>query len=95
MHMTYGEAIAALREEIKLLDVEIVDKLSRRVGVALKIGEVKSRYGKPVVDEDRESRIYKSIRELATCRSVDPEGVARIYREIVKLCTEAQQEEMV
>ena len=91
--MTYEAEVGKLREEINRLNVEIVEKLARRVEVAMRIGEVKRRHGKPVVDRSREARVYDQIRGLARGFDVDPEGVERVFREVVRLCTEAQTRE--
>ena len=90
--MTYEAEVGKLREEINRLNVEIVERLARRVEVAQRIGEVKRRHGKPVVDRSREARVYDQIRELARGFDVDPDGVERVFREVVRLCTEAQTE---
>jgi chorismate mutase len=88
--MTYEAEIGKLRDEINRLNVEIVERLAQRVEVAQRIGEVKLRHGKPVVDRSREARVYDQIRELAMRSEVDPDGVERVFREVVRLCTEAQ-----
>jgi chorismate mutase len=88
--MTYEAEIGKLREEINRLNVEIVERLAQRVEVAKRIGEVKRRHEKPVVDRSREARVYDQIRELAMGFEVDPDGVERVFREVVRLCTEAQ-----
>ena len=90
--MTYDAEVGKLREEINRLNVEIVEKLARRVEVAKWIGDVKRRHGKPVVDRSREARVYDQIRELAREFDVDPDGVESVFREVVRLCTEAQTE---
>ncbi len=88
--MTYEEEVGGLREEINRLNAEIVEKLASRVEVALRIGGVKRRHGRPVVDRGREERIYEQVRNLAEQVGIDPLGVERIFREIVRLCREAE-----
>ena len=88
--MTYEAEIGKLREEINRLNVEIVERLAQRVEVAQRIGEVKLRHGKPVVDRSREAMVYDQIRELARGFDIDPDGVESVFREVVRLCTEAQ-----
>lgn len=90
--MTYEEEIGELREEINRLNGEIVEKLARRVEVALRIGAVKRRHDRPIVDRSREAKVYEQIRGLARGHGLDEEGVERVFREIVRLCTEAQME---
>ncbi|MBA7645781.1 hypothetical protein ES703_53539 [subsurface metagenome] len=88
-----SERIAELRDEINGLNVKIVDLLARRVEVARRIGEAKMERNLPIVDRTREGKVYERVRELATERDLDSEGVEKVFREIVDLCTKAQQEE--
>lgn len=89
--MSYEEEIWELRVEINRLNEEIVDRLAERVSVAIQIGEVKRRHGQPIVDRSREGKVYEQIRLLAEARGLDADGVERIFREIIRLCTEAQK----
>jgi chorismate mutase len=91
--MTYEEKIGPLREEIDRLNREIVRLLTRRVDVALRIGEVKTRHGRPVVDRSREALVYERVRGLADGVGLDRDGVERVFREIIALCTRVQQVE--
>jgi chorismate mutase len=91
--MTYEEEIAPLRDEINRLNAEIVERLAERVRVAIDIGEVKHRHGKPVVDRRREERVYRQTRALAEDAGIDPVGVERVFREIIALCTQAELED--
>lgn len=91
--MTYEEEIGELREEINRLNVEIVEKLSQRVEIALRIGRVKHGHGRPIVDRSREARVYEQVRELARRNDLEPDGVERVFREIISLCTQAELEE--
>ncbi|MBL7168468.1 chorismate mutase [Candidatus Bathyarchaeota archaeon] len=88
-----SERIAELREEINGLNVQIVELLARRVEVARRIGEAKRERNLPIVDRTREGKVYVRVRELAMEWDLDPEGVEKVFREIVDLCTKAQLEE--
>ena len=89
---SYEEEIEGLRREINRLNAEIVEKLAERVEVALRIGEVKRRHGRPIVDMNRGSKVYQHVQELAQGKGIDSEGVVRVFREIIRLCTEAELE---
>jgi chorismate mutase len=91
--MTYEEEIAPLRDEINRLNGEIVEKLAERVSVATEIGDVKHRYGKPIVDLGREEKVLNQARALAEDARIDPVGVERVFREIIALCTQAELED--
>lgn len=91
--MTYEEEIAPLRDEINRLNAEIVEKLAERVRVATEIGEVKHKYGKPIVDRSREEKVLNQARTLAEDERIDPVGVEKIFRAIIELCTQAELED--
>ena len=88
-----NDRITELRDEINGLNAQIVELLARRVEVARNIGEAKRKRGLPIVDRAREVKVYERVRELATERGLDPEGVEKVFKEIVDLCTKAQRED--
>lgn len=87
----YEEEIRPHRETIDRLNNEIIEKIEERVLAALKIGEIKKRHGKPVVDKTRERAILDRIRGKAEAKNIDPEGIERIFKEIIRLCVEAEE----
>ena len=90
---SYEEEIEALREEINRLNAEIVQKLSERVDVATRIGDAKKRHGRRIVDRSREAKVYQQVRELAAEHGISADDIERVFREIIRLCTEAELEE--
>ena len=90
--MGYEKETEELRKEIDRLNIEIVKKIAQRMELAVRIGAIKRRYGRPIVDAGREKRVYEQIRELARRHGLDEEGLERIFREVIRLCTEAQTE---
>ena len=90
--MSYEQEIKELRKEIDRLNVEIIDRIKERVDVAIQIGAVKHRYDMPVVDSAREKIVYERARELAEQRGVDPDTIERIFREIVLMCVNAEED---
>ena len=89
--MTYEEEMAGLRKEINRLNGEILDRLAERVAVAREIAGVKRRHGKPIVDAARERVVLDQARAQAAERGLDPDGVERVYRAIIDLCVEAEE----
>ena len=87
----YEEEIRPHRETIDRLNNEIIEKIEERVLAALKICEIKKRHGKPVVDKTREQAILDRIRGKAEVKNIDPEGIERIFKEIIRLCVEAEE----
>ena len=87
----YEEEIGPHRDTIDRLNIEIIEKIEERVLAALKIGEIKRRHDKPVVDKTRERAILDRIRGKAEAKNMDPEGLERIFKEIIRLCVEAEE----
>ena len=87
----YEDEIRPHRETIDRLNNDIIDKLKERVDAALKIGEIKKRHGKPVVDKTREQAILDRIRDKAEAKDMDPDCLERIFKEIIRLCVEAEE----
>jgi len=87
------DEIQQLRDDINRLNSEIIELLAERVKVAKQIGEVKKKLGKPVVDSSREAIVYEQVRNLADDMNLDQEGVEKVFKEIIKLSVEAQEEE--
>lgn len=91
MNKVYQEEIRPYRRTIDRLNNEIIKLLSDRVQAALSIGEIKKKHGKPIVDQTREQTILDAIRVKAKENSLDPDGLERIFKEIIRLCVEAEE----
>jgi len=87
----YEEEIRPHREAIDRLNNKIIEKIEERVLAALKIGEIKKPNSKPVIDKTREQAILDTIRGKAEAKNIDPEGIERIFKEIIRLCVEAEE----
>ena len=91
--MVYEEEIKPHRDTIDRLNDEIIILIAERQKAALAIGGVKKRYGKPVVDRSREQAILDKIREKAQAKGLDPDALERVFREIIRLCVEAEEKQ--
>ncbi len=91
--MTYEDEIAPHRETIDRLNNEIIEKIAQRQHAALAIGGIKKKYGKPVVDRSREQAILAKIREKAPGNGLNPDALERVFKEIIQLCVEAEEEQ--
>ena len=91
--MSYENEIEELRKEINRLNTEILEKLAQRIEVAKEIGAVKKRHGLPIVDRGREKRVIEQVRGLALSLGLDADGTERVFREIIRLCTDAEKED--
>jgi len=85
--------IQKLRGDINRLNGEIIELLAERVKIAKQIGDVKKKKGKPVVDIGREAIVYEQVKQLADDMNLDQEGVEKVFKEIIRLSVEAQEEE--
>ena len=91
--MMYEDEIAPHRETIDRLNNEIIEKIAQRQKAALAIGGIKKKYGKPVVDRSREQAILTKIKEKAPGKGLDPDALERVFKEIIQLCVEAEEEQ--
>jgi chorismate mutase-like protein len=91
------KSLEAWREEIDLLDAELLRLLNQRAAVACRIGAVKVTASLPAYDGRRERQV------LARVRAENPgpfpsESVARIFRRIIvetrKIGKQAMQQEL-
>ena len=67
-----------LRQEIDMIDDQIIELLGRRTRMVDKVGAFK-KVGS-VRDPERESRVLEKLRALAEAKGFDPEVVSRVYR---------------
>jgi len=91
--MGFDDEVAPLRLEIDRLNREITEKLAERVDIALRIGSIKAKYNLPVIDEAREAKIYEQVQRLAEQYKLDVEGLRRVFKEIIRLSVEAEEEQ--
>ncbi|MEM3031176.1 MAG: chorismate mutase [Candidatus Micrarchaeia archaeon] len=80
--------IAVLRRRIDALDRRIIALLQKRARIAREIGREKRRLGLPILDRKRERAV---LRNAAKAKGAFPRAsLLRIYREIIRACTEAE-----
>lgn len=89
--MTYEEEIDGQRKEINRINAEIVEKIAERVRVAKEVAEIKRRYGKPVVDKQREKAVLDQVRILAAERGIEPDSAEKVFAEIIRICVQAEE----
>jgi len=73
-----------LREQIDLLDEEIMEKLAARFKIIEKIGEEKRKNGVTILQVDRWNQIISNRKELATKLGMSEEFVDRLLRIVHK-----------
>ena len=78
-------SLADLREEIRMIDHDIVELIARRTYVADTIAEVKEERGLPTTDESQEQEVMDRAGENAEQFDVDANLVKAIFRLLIEL----------
>lgn len=76
------QALGGLREEIDLIDREIVELLNRRASIAERIGDTKFAAGLPVVEPAREQKVIEKACGLNR-GPLTNEAIQAIYEKIM------------
>ena len=82
---TESDSLESLREEIKLIDRELVELIARRTYVADSIARVKSEQGLPTTDEGQEARVMERAGANAEHFDVDANLVKAVFRLLIEL----------
>jgi chorismate mutase len=89
--MEYEDELKKLRVEINQLNKEIIEKITERKEIAMKIGKVKKRHGKSIVDKAREKIVYQQVKKLAIQHDLPANTVEKIFKEIINICINAEE----
>jgi len=81
-----------LREEIRAIDREIVEKIAQRTYVADTIAQVKDEKGLPTTDETQEQAVMDRAGENAEQFDVDANLVKAMFRLLIELNKVEQRE---
>lgn len=82
--LEYSKKIASLRSSINRIDSELLNLLSERRKLSLKIIKEKKRESKPVREREREKEVLKRILILAKKKNLNKELVLKIFNEIIE-----------
>jgi chorismate mutase len=74
--------IAALRDDIDAVDVELVRLLSRRAGNALEIGRLKALLQMEIYQPAREEAVLRHVRSVNP-GPLDGDAIARLFERII------------
>lgn len=89
--LTGEEEITSFRKRIDAIDEQIMKLLSKRVNLSKAIGKTKKELNKPILDTMREAMIYNKIEEYAKQLAMSPEDCVIIFKEIISMCKNAQE----
>ncbi|QIO23029.1 chorismate mutase [Haloarcula sp. JP-L23] len=81
-----------LRDEIRTIDREIVEKIAQRTYVADTIAEVKAEKGLPTTDEEQEQAVMDRAGQNAEQFDVDANLVKAMFRLLIELNKVEQRE---
>ncbi|WP_420182683.1 chorismate mutase [Haloarcula sp. KBTZ06] len=81
-----------LRDEIRTIDQEIVEKIAQRTYVADTIAQVKDEKGLPTTDEQQEQAVMDRAGDNAEQFDVDENLVKAIFRLLIELNKVEQRE---
>ncbi len=77
--------LAPLRSEIDALDAQLIQLLNERARCALRVGEVKRKYGAVVFRPERELQVVHKVQD-ANPGPLKSESLATIWREVMSAC---------
>jgi chorismate mutase / prephenate dehydratase len=77
--------ISPLREQIDLIDNQLLSLISYRANLANQIGDIKSKYNAPIFKPDRERAIFRSL-ENKNKGPLSNADITNIWREIISSC---------
>ena len=83
-----------LRQEIDLLNEEIIRLLAKRRAVTKQVAQIKKGKKLPVFDGGREEVMYERVRALAKIHRLDPSVVESLFRSYVGYCRREMAREM-
>lgn len=82
--MSDESSLHALREQIDLLDSQLVDLLAQRLRVTAEIGAIKSTLGQPLYVPSREKSLLSARRQQADNAGVNPDLIEDVLRRVMR-----------
>ncbi len=86
--------IKQLRNEIDLVDRQLLSLLEKRVNLAKKIGSIKSLSGENIKDLKRENEMMNELIELGEGKGIDSDSIKKIWSQFFKLSYKVQKEKI-
>lgn len=83
-NQTMKNALKLLRNEIDIVDEEIIEMLSIRMKLVKQVGALKKKEGLPPLDKERWLKVLESKISLAKANDLDTDMVRDIYELIHK-----------
>jgi chorismate mutase/prephenate dehydrogenase len=89
------ENLERLREQMRVLDLELVALAAQRVVLAKRVGEIKRRQGISTVDYAQERAVLDRARSAATERGLDPRVAEDLFTRLIRASVSAQVEDRI
>lgn len=89
--MKYEDEIRELRDENDIINKEITEKISHWVSAAIGLGSLKKTCILPEEEWGLDEEVYIQIRRLSVKHSLGSESVKHVFREIIRLYSEAMK----
>ena len=80
----FEQQLKALRDEIDVVDSQLVELLAKRRAITTKVGELKSQVGMPIYAPDREASLLKMRREQAVDAGISPDVIEDVLRRLMR-----------
>jgi chorismate mutase / prephenate dehydrogenase len=82
-----------LRERIRKVDVELLERVAERVRLGRELGDLKRRRGLPTVDYAQEKVVLERARETAAARGLDPAVAEDLFTRLIRASVTAQDQD--
>jgi chorismate mutase-like protein len=80
------------RTELDAIDAELIRLMSTRLELGLAAARIKRSRGLPIADPAREKKVITQARDWAVTAGVSPDEVEEIFRRLISLSRQAQQD---
>jgi chorismate mutase/prephenate dehydrogenase len=87
------EELERLRERIRALDLELVDRAAERLELARQVGEIKRRAGLPIVDYAQERVVLERVVEAGRARGLGAAIVQDLFTGLIRAAVTVQDED--
>jgi chorismate mutase len=84
-------SIDAVRKEIRKIDHELIDLISRRQNLAARLAPLKHAAGLPIHDEAQKTLVLEHVFNRAVEKNIDPVHVQRIFEILMEMSEERQR----
>ena len=86
-------SLAAIREEIEMVDARLIAAIAERVALARAAGFAKAAAGEPVVDPAREAAVVARASALARAAGLPEDEIRGLYWRLLAMSRRAQMGE--